>query len=50
MNLDSVLMKASLSQREMEAVKGGFKCYCGTTYKGEYTSTSECCKDCGITC
>jgi hypothetical protein len=26
----------------MRTVNGGFVCYCGTTYKGEYTSVTAC--------
>lgn len=33
----------------MRSVQGGFACYCGTTYKGEYSSISACASACGVT-
>jgi natural product precursor len=50
MKLDAIMNRSSLTKSEMKSIKGGFACYCGSTYKGEYSSPSQCCSDCGISC
>lgn len=37
-----------LTRENMRFVNGGFACYCGTKYKGEYTSVAACASDCGV--
>ncbi|WP_131707532.1 bacteriocin-like protein [Chryseobacterium angstadtii] len=37
-----------LTRENMRSVNGGFACYCGSVYKGEYTSVSACASACGV--
>lgn len=32
----------TLSRSEMKSINGGFSCYCGSIYKGEYSSVQAC--------
>lgn len=38
-----------LTRENMKSVQGGFACYCGGTYVGEYSSISACASRCGLT-
>jgi natural product precursor len=40
--ISSILPKQTLTKNEMKAVRGGFSCYCGTRYVGEYSSVQAC--------
>ncbi len=37
-----------LTRESMKTVQGGFACYCGTKYMGEYSSITACANDCGV--
>ena len=43
-------MKNVLGGSEGDCPEGSFECYCGSTFKGCYSSTCACAATCGYIC